>query len=330
MKRKLFGCIVTGCLLVSINFGQAQSNMGRQLSPFIGQLSPDIEFGASGISQESVSGQNTDLSYVQYGYDLFVPLRQNEQFESAFTSGVQVMDLATRAGLMDAGVALPDHLWDIDFGGHIRKRLDNGMIAGGLFSVGSASDKPFDSFKETNINATGVLQIPTGEHYNQHILFLNYASNREFLSHVPLPGYAYMLNAAEKKYILFGLPFSGFQWALTEQLTAEASYFIPRTVHAKLSYALTDGLTLYSGFDWQSQRWFRAGRDDDDERISFYEKRAGVGLAWAMVKNCTLDLQGGYGFDRFFFEGEDYDDRGKSRISLSDGAFLGAKIRFKF
>lgn len=63
-----------------------------------------------------------------------------------------------------------------------------------------------------------------------------------------------------------------------------------------------DGLALYGGFDWQNQRWFRAGRTDDDDRLFYYEKKVGVGLQWEIINNCSLDVQSGYGFDRFFLK----------------------------
>ncbi len=127
-----------------------------------------------------------------------------------------------------------------------------------------------------------------------------------------------------------GLPFSWGQWKVTEKLTVLSAYLIPRTVHAKISYELVDGLALYGGFDWQNQRWFRADRADNDDRLFYYEKKAALGLRWELIKNWTIDLQGGYGFDRFFFEGEEYDDRGDNRISLSDGFFIGVQTGMRF
>ena len=115
-----------------------------------------------------------------------------------------------------------------------------------------------------------------------------------------------------------------------DKLTVSSAYLLPRTVHAKISYELVEGLSLYGGFDWQNQRWFRADRADDDDRLFYYEKKAAVGLRWEPVKNWTVDLQGGYGFDRFFFEGEEYDDRGDNRISLSDGFFIGVQTGMRF
>ena len=116
----------------------------------------------------------------------------------------------------------------------------------------------------------------------------------------------------------------------TEKLALQPSYLMLRTVHAKISYEPADGWTVYSRFDWQNQRWSRAGRADHDDRLYYYEKKAAVGLQWDFLDNCALDLHGGFGFDRFLFEGEDYGDRRTNRISISDGVFLGAMIRWRF
>jgi hypothetical protein len=43
-----------------------------------------------------------------------------------------------------------------------------------------------------------------------------------------------------------------------------------------------------------------------------------------------LDVSGGFAFDRFWFEGEDFDDRGFNRINLTDGPFASANIRVRF
>jgi hypothetical protein len=50
----------------------------------------------------------------------------------------------------------------------------------------------------------------------------------------------------------------------------------------------------------------------------------------AFSKHVFLDLSGGYAFDRFWFEGEDYDDRSMDRINLADGPFVSAQIVARF
>lgn len=323
--------IVTLAAVLSLTTASVAGAQGfaHAFSRELGQLESQVRYETTVFGQQSVKDQDTDLGFTRYDLDIVLPLFQNESYETALTAGIGATDLATRAAMLDAQTRLPDHLWDIALGGKFRKRLDNEWIAGMSLSVGSPSDRPFDSLGETTLNATATLQIPAGNG-NQHLLSLNYATNRDVLQYVPLPGYAYHWNQGRRAHVLLGLPFSWAQWRPTEALTLQAAYVIPRTVHAKASYEIIKGLELYSGFDWQSRQWFRAGRSDDDDRLFYYEKKATLGLQIELAQGLTIDLTGGYGFDRFFFEGEDYDDRGDSRISFGDGLFAAAEIALLF
>lgn len=329
MKHSLIVHLAVFFLLVVVGWAHGDEGLAGAFNPQLGRLQPQVQYESSIICDESVQGQKTDLGFAQYDLRMDLPLRQDENFESALFSGVQAMDISTRARMDDAGVALPDHLWDVGLGGRLRWRLENDWIAGVRLSFSSPSDKPFDSWDEIAINATGTLQIPAG-YSSHHILMLNYATNREFLEGIPLPGYAYQFSRGRDVQVLLGIPFSWAKWQVMDKLTVSSAYLLPRTVHAKISYELVDGLALYGGFDWQNQRWFRSDRDDNDDRLFYYEKKVALGLRWKLIKNWTVDLQGGYGFDRFFFEGEEYDDRGDNRISLSDGLFIGVHTGMRF
>jgi len=329
MKRAMIICVCVYILGAVVEYCQGEGSGFGGFSEKLGNLSFEAEYKISATEEESVQEQGGGLSFCQQELYLLCPLKQNEEFESALTFGFEVMDIATRGRLIQAGVGLPDHLWEMGLGGLMRGRLDNEWIWGLRVSAGSASDRPFDSLSETNLNATGSLQVPAGDD-DQHLLFLNFATNREFLRYIPIPGYAYQWNIDRKKQVLLGIPFCWGRWRATDKLTLQGSYFIPRTVHAKISYELWEGVDIYSGFDWQNQRWLRAGREDDDDRIFYYEKKVGAGLGWKIVDNCKIDFQGGYGFDRFFFEGEEYDDRGDNCISFSDGLFMGTQVSFRF
>ena len=304
-------------------------SLSRAFNPRLGALAPETTVSTEVLCDEAVADQHTDLSFARYRLDALVPLAQSADAETALTSTVEIMDLATRARLLDARAPLPDHLYDVSLGGFHRRRLDNDWIAGLLLSVGSASDKPFDSRHETSLSATATLQLPIDEH-NSHLFFLNYAGNREWLPHVPIPGYAWSHRPSRDFNLLLGLPMSAVTWRPADKWLLEARYFVPRTVHAAVNYELTDDLVLYTGFDWRNDRWLRAERSDHDDRLFYYEKKVAAGVRLNLWHNLSLDLHAGYGFDRFFFEGEDYDDRSDSRISLSDGLFVGARAGLQF
>jgi hypothetical protein len=130
--------------------------------------------------------------------------------------------------------------------------------------------------------------------------------------------------------LVAGIPFSMIRWRPADRWTVEGSFFIPRTAFAKLSYQLTDPLQLYAAFDWTNQRYFRHERRDDDDRLFYFQKRALAGARWQFDPDCFLDLSGGWAFDRFWFEGEDYGDRGDNRIDISDGPVMQMRFVLKF
>ena len=180
MKHYLIVYLAAVYLLVVVASAHGDEGLAGAFNPQLGRLQPQVQYESSIICDESVQGQKTDLGFTQYDLKMELPLGQDESFESALFSGIQAMDISTRARMADAGVPLPDHLWDVGLGGRLRWRLENDWIAGVSLSFSSPSDKPFDSLAETSFNATGTFQIPAGNG-NHHMLFLHYATNREFL-----------------------------------------------------------------------------------------------------------------------------------------------------
>ena len=231
--------------------------------------------------------------------------------------------------LPDTQDKLPDHLWDMNLGGSYRRRLQNDWIAGARLTVGSASNKPFDSAEELVVNALGTLQIPHGQR-KAWLLMLQYSNNREFLQHVPIPGVAYLWQPERTFRTVVGIPFAMIHWEPATRWNIDASYFIPRTVRARIQYEIMKNTRLYSGFAWQNKRFFRADRQDGDDRLFFYDKRILAGLQWQLTTQFSLDLQAGFAFDRFIFEGGNYSDRGDNRIEIQDGCFFGIQNRIRF
>ena len=239
------------------------------------------------------------------------------------------MDLDTDAILPDTWGAFPDHLWDVRVGGTYRRALTNGWIAGGHVSIGSPSDRPFAGADEVLVTATGLARIPHGER-GAWLLMLHYANARDWLPHVPLPGVAYEYRANADLLATLGVPFSSIRYSPIPALTFEGSYVLPRRVSTRVTYAVDERLDLYAGFDWTSQSYFRHDRDDDDDRLTHYQKRVEAGVRMDITDKLRFDVTGGFAFDRFWFEGEDYSDRGDNRLDIGDGPFVTASLRVSF
>ena len=303
--------------------------LGGMLNPRLGELVPRLSLDTEYYADQGIDDQDADLGFTRYRLTALLPLAQNERGEAGLAAGFEAIDLATRAALQNPQAPLPDHLYDLRLGGFKRWRVGQDRIAAIGATIGSTSDRPFDSLEEVTLDITAGYWIPT-EGRNGHIFLLNYSSNREFLPHIPIPGYGYLYRPDPNLTLFTGLPATLLRWRIAPAWQIEASYVIPRTVFAEIQFKPLEPLAFYANFAWDNDRWYRADRQDEDDRIFYYEKRVSAGLRLQLADRLQLDLGGGYGFDRFFFEGEEYSDRSQNRISVGDGPFLAAEARLTF
>lgn len=295
----------------------------------VGDLKIGLSYEGILYPDRAVSGQNTDMGLSQHRVRFFTPLiQQKDRFEWAASAGVKALSIDTGAVLPDTGQAFPDELWDVDFGTAARWKLENGWIIGGDVRLGSASDRPFGSIRETSVNATAQLRVPWRDSF-AWIFLLNYSNLREVLPNVPLPAVALAYEPGPHLQLQVGLPFS-VRWAPTDALEFSASYLLLRTIHTRVTYRPLDPLRVYAGFDWDSQHFFRHDRSDTDARLTYYEKRLSGGIRWDVTPTVSLDASGGFAFDRFWFEGENYSDRNFNRINLADGPFAALRVGVRF
>jgi hypothetical protein len=330
MRKLLLSAILVIFAGLAIpDWGLTQESQNLFFAPTLGNLKFSVSYDTMLYPDRPVSGQTADMGFSQHRVRLFAPIAQSERFEWAALGGLKALAFDTGAVLPDSRQGFPDQLWDVDFGTAARWKLDNGWIVGADVVVGSASDRPFASIDETSFEADALLSVPWRQSFTW-IFLLNYSNNREFAPHVPLPGVTLAYEPGPHLQLVAGLPYNSIRWVPVSGLEISASYFILRTVRSRVSYRILSPLTAYAGFDWDSQRFFRHDRTDDDARLSYYEKRIGGGVRWDVTPNVYLDAGGGYAFDRFWFEGESYSDRNINRIDLADGPFATFKIGVRF
>lgn len=330
MGKRFFLAVLVVCAgLVMPEFGVAQQGPGWFFGPALGKLDFSLSYDAAWYPDRPVSGQNADLGFSLHRVRLLAPIAQSDRFEWAAVGGLKVLPIDTHAILPDSRREFPDQLWDVDLGTAARWKLDNGWIVGGDLVAGSASDRPFAGIDEMSFQADALLRVPWRESL-AWIFLLNYSNNREFAPHIPLPAVTLAYEPGPHLQILAGVPYTSIRWSPASALEIFASYSIVRTVRTRVSYRILSPLSVYAGFDWDNQRFFRHDRTDEDARLSYYEKRIGGGIRWDITQSVFVDAGGGYAFDRFWFEGEDYSDRNVNRIDLANGPFATLRVGMRF
>jgi hypothetical protein len=107
-------------------------------------------------------------------------------------------------------------------------------------------------------------------------------------------------------------------------------YALVRNLHATIKGMPADWFHVHADFNWGTDLFRRADREDFGERIQFHQKKVKLGATFLIGEKFAVDVHGGYAFDRFLYEGERYDDRDDDRIKLDDGAFAGVSLKLKF
>ncbi|RJX29779.1 MAG: hypothetical protein C4525_13890 [Desulfarculus sp.] len=328
--RPLASLIIAGLLsLLLAGPAAARGPLAAWFDPTLGDLKANLKYRSEYAPQRGVEDQPADWGYWRQGLTWLAPVWQNPRQEMFLHGRVNYLRVDTEAVLPNSGRAFPKELWDLRLGGTYRRRTAGGWVLGGDFTVGSPSDRPFNSYDDTSINATVTLMtVQQKKHY--WLFFVNYSNTRDFLADVPLPGAAYAYRPGPELQLLLGLPLASVRWRPAPRVNLRGLYVFPRTIITLAGYRLTSWLEAYTGFDWTYQRYFLHDRTDTKDRFFYYQKQIKLGLDFRLSKGLRLDLSGGYVFDRMWFEGNDWDDRDQDRINLENGFLwrLGLSWRF--
>jgi Domain of unknown function (DUF6268) len=291
-----------------------------------GLFASRVSYGATWYPSQPVAGQAASLGFLRQDLSMSAPAWRNETDAVMWSAHVRASIFNTDAVLSDSGREFPDTLWNVGVGASYMHRFDNGWSAGGMINVGSASDRPFDSFRDMNIGVGGFLRIPTSER-SGWMLGAMYSATGEVPFPIPIVSYSWQPN--DEFGMNIGLPFS-VRWRPIEELLFDLSYTPIRNVHARASYRLLDGLGIYGGFDWTNEAYLLADRVDDRERFFYYEKTLSTGLRYDLDPTSAIDLSGGYAFDRFYFTGRQWSDQQHDRIDVGNGLFLSLRLQVRY
>jgi hypothetical protein len=332
------GCSVLFVLALTVTLvlgltgpAAAQTELMLLLNPTLGKQTPRFDYRITTFTDEHVRGQDTDFSYIQHRPVLSVPLWQDAVDEWVVSAALRMQDFDTRAMFPDSGGSFPGELWDAAAAITYRHKFENNWIGSVNLSVGSASDKPFNSWDEMYIRATALLRVPQGEN-NAWLFSILYANDERFffgLSGIPIPGIAYQWVPSKYFQAIVGIPFTSVQFRPVEQFTIDAQYIPVRRVRSRATYVVFAPLRIWLQYDWDNEHYALAGRDDKDDRLFYYEQRVTAGVRFDL-RHVGIEIAGGRIFDRFYFTGETWSNRDDNRIEVTNGWFGAAQLSLRF
>jgi hypothetical protein len=308
--------------------GGPGGGLAALFSPVVGRAQPRASLGFGESFDEPVRGQNTRLGISREEVACTGPVWQDDADE--WTASANLREEAIRTGgavLPATGQPLPHDLWDVRLGTGYRRLFDNGWIAGVNVNVGSASDQPFHGLAEMTAGVNASLRVPSVER-NAWLFTLNYSATSEIP--FPIPGVAYLLNPSDRFQAVLGFPFASVNCRPTDDLTLSVSYALLTNVNARATYRVAPWLRVYTAFNVENESYFPVGRPDDRDRLFYYDDKVSAGVQCGLGPNWSLDVSGGYLFDRYFFEGRSRSDSNANRIDVGDGPFAGASLQLHF
>lgn len=244
-----------------------------------------------------------------------------------------------RAGRFESGrpVALPNGrgavphlLWNLETGLGYHRKLGERRAWGGRVSVGSASDKPFDSIQEAEFRATAFYTMPSKES-NAWLFFLNYSNNSTFLSGVPFPGFAYSWRRPKQGWqVTAGFPFISASYQPDSDWVLRASLFGAVGVDAEVERRAWRKLKAYAAFQRRPRQWLRADRLESRDRLVYDSKEARLGLRCPVGDGVDVDLSAGRSFDRRFFEARDASRSPAERTAFGPAWIFKAALTARF
>jgi hypothetical protein len=298
-----------------------------------GQRSTPFNYRATWFPTVPVSGQNANFTMLDQNLSVVAPLWMIASPDGSrpaggwmLSAGVRNRSIDTAAILPDTGQPYPEELWNVNMGLMYFRKLDNDWSWGGGVNFGSASDRPFASINEMFVGMNAFLRIPSGEN-NAWLFSLMYAPMGEL--RFPIPGVAYFYAPCENFHMNIGLPFS-MMYRPIDRLTLEASYMPIHTIHTKAKYKITEWLSAFVAYDWANDSYALADRLDVNQRFYMYDQRLAGGLEAKMGEHFFVDLASGLIFDRYSFEGKQWDSTQFNRISFGNGPFVTLQAGLKF
>ncbi len=293
---------------------------------------PVLDYRLRDYPEDSqVKGQDAQLRFAWQEFDFTTPICSTEDTQWRFITQDSTLCLPNNAHLPTTGQPLSSEFYDLRFGGGYGAKFDSGNIFGVSATFGSASDKPFSEAGEMTLSATAFYYTPC-QGADSNCGWLYYLVGQTQLNGAlpyAFPGVGYYLTS-EHFDALLGLPAIWLNYKPVEELRIQG-LFIPSRVMLDATWDLNDWLSLFATYDWEYLNYWEHDRVDQDEQLFYMEQRVYAGARFYLSKCAALEVGGGLGFDRKFFEAQSslFSDH-HNEFGVDPGALIFVKLTMKF
>ncbi len=334
VRRLKMLTLLLSAFLLTLNAAQAQrgEDFTRLLTPVRGR--PPIIFDYQFRFYPSASVRSDESSWRQHENEISFHMPLAGGRGHVWSGGFRYhhFDISTDAALPQTPEAgMPSELAEVDLNISYQRLFENQHYLGVTGKLGSASDQLFHSRRETDLTLLGIWQIPA-EDNRSWFIFLSYASRAPALGldHVPLPGFAHLWLTDEGDWYMLGIPASALRVEALPGTYLNLFYLPVRNVSASITWEAHKDLTLYTAFNWENNRFWRAAREDSDQSLNIHQAKLSIGSRWSIMENLSLSAKTGKVFERSVYEAKRYSQRRDNRLQIADGWFAELKAEWRF
>lgn len=269
-------------------------------------------------------GEKKSPAFLENNFRLSVPVYKSESHTVSTSVASNILHLDKRVE-MNTGYKLPHDFYRSELGLQYSKRLENQRAYGFQGSFGYTGDKFNSETQSYSFNANYSYPGATGGHW---VLMLIFSNNNPLGDGIPIPGFFYIHRTPTFTGV-FGLPVLSMQWTPVNPWSFSISALGP-IIRSEASYGTIDETQYFTGLSWTQERYILSERVKDEDRLTFEEKRAEIGLRRPLGKKIFAELKTGYNFDRSVYIGEKLFDKAGGKSNLENSWITSWSLRFLF
>ena len=324
-------------LTLGSDSGRTLSILGDALPPAVVLLDMSVPPGIAGTvpigdstlwaPKQRITSQPTYLSMFRQDASVGFPILGDGRNLLVGFVDLREVNFRTNARLTDSSQRFPNDLWAVAGGVQYFHKTDEGWTVGGGFSMGSPSDRPYESLRVIVPSMNAFARVPAGPDSDAWLFSITWAPVS--VIRFPVPGVAYEWNVSDRLQVVAGVPFS-VVWRLTDDLRLDVGYLPPYQMRAQLTQRVLPWMDVFVGFESVSDAYLLAERQRRRDLFYSYEKRLPAGLRFDIGKHVVLDAVGGYLFNRHYFSSASFFDESRDRVHIAPSAYLMLRLAIKF